>query len=246
VDLGAAKTAATPGAGGGGLEHQHRLDTLVEARNASQQINQKFVAPHLSAYYHNAKRGMNLMLNRIVALALGAFLAVATTGAHAQGRAYYYVANTTPPDAFLALKSYPSPRSPRLMAMANGTKLEVLLRRVDGWWYVKVSPTGEEGWAFQGSNNKAYILCCTAGEGPAAEPGPPAKDIADFTCEQLWFGRNSIFKEAGYCFKTSRAISAFGNAGCQYDDITLVPLSAENQSFAAAIQRAEQMKACPR
>ena len=132
------------------------------------------------------------------------------------------------------------------MAMANGTKLEVLLRRADGWWYVKVSPTGEEGWTFNGTGNKAYILCCTASGGAVAEAAQPAKEIADFTCEQLWFGRNSIFKEAGYCFKTPRAISAFGNAGCRFDDIAMVPLSPENQNFATAIQRAEQIKACPR
>jgi hypothetical protein len=47
--------------------------------------------------------------------------------------AYSYVANTEPPDAFLALKNYPSSNSPRIMAMANGTKLDVLLRRADGW-----------------------------------------------------------------------------------------------------------------
>ena len=46
-----------------------------------------------------------------------------------------YVANTAPPDAFLALKAYPSANSPRIMAMANGTKLDVLLRRADGWWF---------------------------------------------------------------------------------------------------------------
>jgi hypothetical protein len=34
-----------------------------------------------------------------------------------------------------------------------------------------------------------------------------------------------IFKAARYCFKTQRAIQEFGNAGCQYDDLTSVPLS---------------------
>src|SRR5689334_14311296 len=108
--------------------------------------------------------------------------------------AYSYVANTTPPDAFLALKAYPSADSRRIMAMANGTKLEVLLRRADGWWYVKVAPTGEEGWAFSGQGSKAYILCC-AEAGGTVEREPVAKEITDFSCEQLWFGRNSIYKE---------------------------------------------------
>lgn len=157
-----------------------------------------------------------------------------------------YVANTTPPDAFLALKLYPSENSPRIMAMANGTKLDVLLRRVDGWWYVKVSPTGEQGWAYSGRGNKAYILCCAAAGGAQTEIEPVVKDVTDFDCDQLWFGRNSVFKEAGYCFKTPRAITAFGNAGCRYDDIGAVVLTPENRNFVQAIQNAERAKACLR
>jgi hypothetical protein len=72
------------------------------------------------------------------------------------------------------------------------------------------------------------------------------KDVADFSCEQLWLARNSLFKEAGYCFKTPRAIAAFGNAGCLYDDVSAVPLPAEKRSFAEAILRAERLKACPK
>jgi len=123
--------------------------------------------------------------------------------------------------------------------------LDVLFRRADGWWYVKVWPTGEEGWAFSGTGNKAWILCCTNSDGLKTETKSAEKAILDFSCEQLWFGRNSIYKEAGYCFKTPRAIAAFGNAGCQYDDINDVQLNPENRNFAAAIQHAERIKACP-
>ena len=37
----------------------------------------------------------------------------------------------------------------------------------------------------------------------------PAAAKAD-SCDQLWRARNSIFAEAGHCFKTSRAIAIFG------------------------------------
>lgn len=188
---------------------------------------------------------MNFMRCVIVLLfALVATMPLSHTALAQSGAAYSYVANTSPPDAFLALKTFPSVNSPRIMAMANGTKLEVLLRRTDGWWYVKVSPTGEEGWAFSGRGSKAYILCCAEAGGTQAEGEPVAREMADFSCEQLWFARNSIFKEAGYCFKTPRAISAFGNAGCRYDDIEAVQLTPENKNFASAIQRTERVKAC--
>lgn len=187
-------------------------------------------------------------LNRsavIIAFAVAMLFSQANSS-QAESLAYSYVANTMPPDAFLALKSYPSSGSPRIMAMANGTKLDVLLRRADGWWYVKVLPTGEEGWAFSGRGDKAWILCCAATDGAQTEQQPVTKGISDFSCDQLWFGRNSIFKAAGYCFKTHRAIATFGNAGCQYDDINAIRLSAEDQNFAETIQQAEQSKACPK
>jgi hypothetical protein len=190
-----------------------------------------------------------MSLNRFIAVAGMVLLLLfgASNVSRAQsGKAYSYVANTLPPDAFLALKTYPSPNSPRIMAMANGTKLDVLLRRLDGWWYVKVWPTGEEGWAFSGQGNKAWILCCAGTDGTQTPTESAAKELTDFTCDQLWFGRNSISKEAGYCFKTPRAIAAFGNAGCRYDDINAVRLSVENQNLTAAIQQAERVKACPK
>lgn len=238
----------------------------------------------------------------VVAAACGSWVA----RAEAQGISYV---NVPPPDTFLALKMYPARHSPRVMAMANGTQLDVLLRRRDGWWFVKVAATGEQGWAFSGRGNQAYIMCCagsaaatttapapdpnaatggsgaptqdsgTSGpavtSGPAATSGPVADssattadpapapadanapvattdgqpaggDISSFTCEQLWFARNSIYKEAGYCFKTPRAIAAFKNDGCQIQDANQVHLTPENQTYADSIVRQEQAKACPR
>lgn len=174
-------------------------------------------------------------------------LTIFSTPCHSQGqKAYSYVANTMPPDAFLALKTHPSVDSSRIMAMSNGTKLEVLLRRADGWWFVRVFPTNEEGWALSSQGNKVWILCCSDSSGSQTQEQTPSVQIMDLSCDQLWSVRNSIFKEVGYCFKTPRAISRFGNAGCQYDDVGQVRLSAENQNFAEAIQRAERAKACSR
>lgn len=66
------------------------------------------------------------------------------------------------------------------------------------------------------------------------------------TCENLWVARNEIYKAQGYCFRTARAISAFGNAGCQYDDIEDVPLSANDRRAVADIVRQERRLGCPR
>lgn len=46
-----------------------------------------------------------------------------------------------------------------------------------------------------------------------------------YSCEELWVMRNRIFKNAGNCFKSQKAITYFGNGGCTYADQKDVPLS---------------------
>jgi hypothetical protein len=64
------------------------------------------------------------------------------------------------------------------------------------------------------------------------------------SCDQLWYERNSIYKEAGYCFKTPRAISTFGNAGCMYDSEGALPLSPDQRARIAWIVRMERDLGC--
>jgi len=64
------------------------------------------------------------------------------------------------------------------------------------------------------------------------------------SCSELWHQRNSIFKDAGYCFKTPRAIRAFGNAGCSYDSEYDLPLSQRDREFVNLLKRVERQKGC--
>ena len=65
--------------------------------------------------------------------------------------------------------------------------------------------------------------------------------LAAFPCDALWGERNAIYKDAGYCFRTERAIRAFGNSGCKYDELADVPLSARQRADIAEIQRQERV-----
>ncbi|MEH3146821.1 MAG: YARHG domain-containing protein [Methylobacterium frigidaeris] len=78
-------------------------------------------------------------------------------------------------------------------------------------------------------------LAVAAGTGPA---------LAEFPCDALWAERNAVYKEAGYCFRTQRAIQTFGNAGCRFDDLADVPLSARDRAKVAEIQREERRNGC--
>lgn len=79
--------------------------------------------------------------------------------------------------------------------------------------------------------------------GLCALPSLTAPALAQ-SCSRLWSERNAIYKDAGYCFKTSRAIRTFGNAGCSFDDIEDVPLSARDRARVADIQRDERDLGC--
>lgn len=67
----------------------------------------------------------------------------------------------------------------------------------------------------------AAALAIGAGGALAGDPMADAhgyylkkKHFTGFDCDSLWYFRNQIFSEAGYCFKTDRAIATFGNDGC--------------------------------
>ena len=104
---------------------------------------------------------MTATLNKQMAVAVAMLSSVAVWSPTIAQSSYYYVANTRPPDAFLALRTHPTTRRGlRIRKMPNGTLLEVLQRRSDGWWRVRVIPTGEEGWALSGQNGSVWIDCC--------------------------------------------------------------------------------------
>ena len=66
----------------------------------------------------------------------------------------------------------------------------------------------------------------------------------DSTNMQLWVARNSIYKARGYCFKTQRAISYFGNAGCIYQNEGDIPFSAAERAQIAQFRSQEQAMGC--
>src|ERR1700674_5037690 len=77
-------------------------------------------------------------------------------------KSYHYVWDTQPPDAYLVLRTQPNGQE--IMKMPNGTLLEIIDRRDDGWWYVRVVSNGATGWALNQDKgrNRYWIYCCTA------------------------------------------------------------------------------------
>jgi hypothetical protein len=101
------------------------------------------------------------VLNRLTFALLSLPLLALGQDSAVSAESYYFGDNTRPPDAYLSLRSLPSSdRGQRIAAMPNGTLLEVLQRRNDDWWYVRIVSTGQEGWALRGEGNRVWIVCC--------------------------------------------------------------------------------------
>lgn len=67
-----------------------------------------------------------------------------------------------------------------------------------------------------------------------------AQNLAYMSCNQLWYARNAIYAEKGYCFKTARARATFGpRCYPPYGK-----LSRSEQNTVAAIKRWERQKGC--
>jgi YARHG domain-containing protein len=66
------------------------------------------------------------------------------------------------------------------------------------------------------------------------------------SCYDLWIERNSYYKAAGYCFKTTRAINMFGNQGCFIYNESDVRLDPGVRARVNQIVRLERQYGCPR
>jgi len=70
------------------------------------------------------------------------------------------------------------------------------------------------------------------------------RDLRKLNCDELWFLRNAILDDHGYCFKTEKGISAFGNDGCTFNDIADLDLNGFEDFNIKAISRMEENKGC--
>jgi hypothetical protein len=98
-------------------------------------------------------------------------------------------------------------------------------------------------WEFQ---MKIGIRHCAIGVLTAVTVGIGMMSFASAqqSCQDLWVERNSYYKDAGYCFKTDRAISYFGNQGCMYYDEARLPLPRGIRARIAEIIWLERRNGC--
>ncbi|MDI4656747.1 YARHG domain-containing protein [Xanthobacter autotrophicus] len=54
------------------------------------------------------------------------------------------------------------------------------------------------------------LFGAVAGALLALAPAAQAQTLGELSCRALWYQRNSVYAERGYCFKTADAVATFG------------------------------------
>jgi hypothetical protein len=108
-------------------------------------------------------------------------------------------------------------------------------------WVREQTSLFQTGVAFMKIKTYRYLI----GALVVAATGAGSMSLASAqSCQELWVERNSYYKDAGYCFKTDRAISYFGNQGCMYYDEARLPLPRGIRARIAEIIWLERRNGC--
>jgi hypothetical protein len=89
---------------------------------------------------------------------------------------------------------------------------------------------------------RALLTIVVAGIVVAATTTGEAQSASE--CQQLWVARNQIYKNHGYCFRTTAAADYFGNAGCHITNQDAVPITSAELAYIDRIVARERVLRC--
>lgn len=69
-------------------------------------------------------------------------------------------------------------------------------------------------------------------------------DLRQLSCQNLWYVRNRIYDDHGYCFKTPKAIREFDNSDCYVRNAARLDLNRREIQNISRIREVEQRKGC--
>lgn len=72
----------------------------------------------------------------------------------------------------------------------------------------------------------------------------PRSDLRQLSCGSLWLVRNTIYDEAGFCFKTAAGKAQFDNSDCFVNNAANVKLNRFERANIATIRQVERAKGC--
>ena len=71
-----------------------------------------------------------------------------------------------------------------------------------------------------------------------------ANELRSLSCQNLWYVRNSIYDDHGYCFRTAAAKLEFDNSDCYENDAGKLRFNRNEQTNINRIVQVEKEKSC--
>ena len=71
-----------------------------------------------------------------------------------------------------------------------------------------------------------------------------AGELRGLSCQNLWYVRNSIYDDHGYCFKTQAARAEFDNSDCYEREASRLRFNRHEQTNINRIVQVEREKGC--
>lgn len=78
---------------------------------------------------------------------------------------------------------------------------------------------------------------------PHRDPFKPS-DLRQLSCQNLWYVRNRVYDDHGYCFRTPDAIREFDNSDCYVRNAAKLDINRREAQNISRIRQAEQRKGC--
>lgn len=72
----------------------------------------------------------------------------------------------------------------------------------------------------------------------------PISHLRGLSCQNLWYVRNSIYDDHGYCFRTAAAKAEFDNSDCYETDAARLRFNKHEQTNINRIVQVEKEKGC--
>lgn len=69
-------------------------------------------------------------------------------------------------------------------------------------------------------------------------------ELRGLSCQNLWYVRNSIYNDNGYCFKTPAAKAEFDNSDCFVNNTSALRFNRHEQTNIDRVVRVEREKGC--
>lgn len=69
-------------------------------------------------------------------------------------------------------------------------------------------------------------------------------ELRRLSCQNLWYVRNRIYDDHGYCFKTAAAIREFDNSDCYVRNAARLDLNRREVQNISRIRQVERQKGC--